>query len=170
MLRLLRTRRNGGFRTTSGRFADLALDRELLEADAAGQRGSVIREVARARTLTALAGMDGPRKRFVITFLYELSLINGHDQLISLATADLEEADLSGAELFGANLDHARLHACQPGARADLGERVATRGRWGGGCVWRGRSRCIRGFASGTPHEPYTDGQHDTECGARGEP
>ncbi|MEX2374225.1 MAG: pentapeptide repeat-containing protein, partial [Dehalococcoidia bacterium] len=89
--------------------ATLALDRELLLTNVDQARGAVIREVARARTLTALAAMDGPRKRFVITFLYELSLINGHDELISLANADLEEADLSGAELFGANLNHASL-------------------------------------------------------------
>jgi uncharacterized protein YjbI with pentapeptide repeats len=92
-----------------GQMANLALDRELLDTSADGPRIAVIREVARARTLTALAGMDGPRKRFVVTFLYELGLINGKDELISLATADLTDSDLSGAELFGANLNRARL-------------------------------------------------------------
>jgi uncharacterized protein YjbI with pentapeptide repeats len=92
-----------------GQIASLALDRDLLQADLDRSRGVVIQEVARARTLTALAGMDGPRKRFVVTFLYELGLINGHDPLLSLHTADLEDADLVGAQLFGVNLDGADL-------------------------------------------------------------
>lgn len=91
------------------RMASLALDRELLNSELDQARGQVIREVARAQTLTALAGMDGPRKRFVVTFLYELGLINGNDPLIRLNTADLSEADLVGAELFAANLSGARL-------------------------------------------------------------
>jgi hypothetical protein len=90
----------------------LVLDRNLL-----GQRATttaemaMVREVARAQTVTALHGMDGPRKRFVVTFLYEQGLINGLDPLVSLATADLGAADLDGAELFGANLENARLTA-----------------------------------------------------------
>jgi len=92
-----------------GQIATLALDRDLLRADLDRSRGVVIQEVTRARTLTALAGMDGPRKRFVVTFLYELGLINGHDPLLSLRTADLEDADLAGAQLFGINLEGASL-------------------------------------------------------------
>lgn len=90
-------------------IASLALDRELLDTEVNASRGVVIREVARAQTLTALEGMDGARKRFVVTFLYELGLINGVDALISLNTSSLVEADLSGAELFAANLSGARL-------------------------------------------------------------
>lgn len=90
-------------------IASLALDRELLDTGLDRARGAVIREVARAQTLTALAGMDGPRKRFVVTFLYELGLINGNDTLITLDTSDLTEADLRGAELFAVNLAGARL-------------------------------------------------------------
>lgn len=90
-------------------IASLALDRELLNSALDRRQGAVIREVARARTLTALQGMDGPRKRFVVTFLYELGLINGNDALIYLNTSDLGEADLSEAELFAANLSGARL-------------------------------------------------------------
>lgn len=94
--------------------ASLALDRQLLGSDLDPTTVAVIREVARARTLTALQGMDGPRKRFVVTFLYELGLINGNDALIHLDTSDLGDADLSGAELFAVNLSGARL------AEADL--------------------------------------------------
>ncbi|MEX1022711.1 MAG: pentapeptide repeat-containing protein [Dehalococcoidia bacterium] len=90
-------------------MASLALDRDLLSAEVAPERLAVIREVARAQTLTALAGMDGPRKRFVVTFLYELGLINGVDPPILLATADLVDADLVGAELFASNISGANL-------------------------------------------------------------
>jgi uncharacterized protein YjbI with pentapeptide repeats len=88
----------------------LVLDRNLL-----GQRATttaelrMVREVARAQTVTALNGMDGPRKRFVITFLYEQGLISGLDPLVSLSTANLRAADLGDAELFGANLEGATL-------------------------------------------------------------
>ena len=95
-------------------MASLALDRELLGTEISQAQATVIREVARAQTLTALAGMDGPRKRFVVTFLYELGLINGNDPLIRMNTSDLTEADLVGAELFASNLSGARL------ATADL--------------------------------------------------
>ncbi len=90
-------------------MASLALDRALLDTEVTRQGGQLIREVARAQTLTALAGMDGPRKRFVVTFLYELGLVNGNDPLVRLNTSDLSEADLFGAELFAANLSGARL-------------------------------------------------------------
>ena len=101
-------------------MAALALDRALLDAEISQAGGQVIREVARAQTLTALAGMDGPRKRFVVTFLYELGLVNGNDPLILMNTSDLTEADLFGAELFAANLSGARL------AHADLEEARLT--------------------------------------------
>jgi len=88
----------------------LVLDRKLLGvAESTPVDARVVREVARAQTITALNGMDGPRKRFVVTFLYEQGLINGLDALVSLATADLTVAELSGAELFGANLERATL-------------------------------------------------------------
>ncbi len=95
-------------------MASLALDRQLLGTGITQAEATVIREVARAQTLTALAGMDGPRKRFVVTFLYELGLINGNDPLIRMNTSDLTQADLVGAELFASNLSGARL------AEADL--------------------------------------------------
>ncbi|MGE3961650.1 MAG: pentapeptide repeat-containing protein [Dehalococcoidia bacterium] len=95
-------------------MASLALDRQLLGTEITREQATVIREVARAQTLTALAGMDGPRKRFVVTFLYELGLVNGNDPVIRMNTSDLTEADLEGAELFAANLSGARL------ATADL--------------------------------------------------
>jgi len=101
-------------------MASLALDRALLNTEITHAGGRVIREVARAQTLTALAGMDGPRKRFVVTFLYELGLVNGNDPLILMNTSDLTDADLFGAELFAVNLTGARL------ATADLEEARLT--------------------------------------------
>src|SRR5690606_32582437 len=99
-------------------MASLALDRALLDTEVLPAGGVIIREVARAQTLTALAGMDGPRKRFVVTFLYELGLVNGNEPLILMNTSDLSEADLVGAELFAVNLSGARLaDAALDGAR-----------------------------------------------------
>lgn len=83
----------------------LVLDRGL----SASTNQVRVREVARAQTVTALNGMDGPRKRFVITFLYEQGLINGLDPVVSLASANLRSADLANAELFGANLERSAL-------------------------------------------------------------
>lgn len=102
-----------------GQISTLTLDRQLLGGDLDVTRSTLVREVARAQTLTALDGMDGPRKRFVITFLYELGLINGVDARIRLENAELSGAELSGAELFAANLGGARLEGAQL-ARARL--------------------------------------------------
>ncbi|MDA0271347.1 MAG: pentapeptide repeat-containing protein [Chloroflexi bacterium] len=87
----------------------LTLDRQLLGGELDPTRDVLVREVARAQTLTALDGMDGPRKRFVITFLYELGLINGTNARIRLHNAELNGADLRGAELFAANLNGVQL-------------------------------------------------------------
>lgn len=94
-----------------GQVSSLTLDRQLLGGELNPQQATLVREVARAQTLTALDGMDGPRKRFVITFLYELGLVNGVDARISLENAELTGADLSGAELFAANLNGTTLQA-----------------------------------------------------------
>jgi uncharacterized protein YjbI with pentapeptide repeats len=100
----------------------LALDRGLLSTERSRQDQEVLREVARAQTLTALNSMNGPRKQFVIRFLYELGLINGQDAVISLAAADLRGATLDGAELFGVNLDGANLErATMANARLTFG-------------------------------------------------
>jgi uncharacterized protein YjbI with pentapeptide repeats len=80
---------------------------------------SEVETLAQARTLTVLArlGSDleqGPaRKRVVIQFLYEASLIGSligsNDPVISLKEADLAGVDLSGATLAGADLSGADL-------------------------------------------------------------
>jgi hypothetical protein len=48
----------------------------LLENNLRGsEKGSEVRSLARARTLTVLARLDGARKGSVVTFLYEAGLI-----------------------------------------------------------------------------------------------
>ena len=81
--------------------------------------GDEVRTIARARTLTMLARLDGERKRSVVQFLYEAGLINTSGGIIALRavnlkgvdlmSANLREADLSGAVLSEANLREANL-------------------------------------------------------------
>jgi hypothetical protein len=63
-----------------------------------------VQELARARTLTALQGLDSYRRGVLLKFLYEAKLIGfldnnskTHDPIINLILADLSGADLSGA-------------------------------------------------------------------------
>jgi uncharacterized protein YjbI with pentapeptide repeats len=87
-----------------------------------------VREIARVRTLTVLSRVDKTRKRSVLLFLYEASLIlidkdkhiidlHGADlSETDLSETDLSEADLSNADLSGANLSGTTLR------KADLHE------------------------------------------------
>src|SRR5260221_990524 len=68
-----------------------------------------IREIARVRTLTVLSRLDGPRKRSVLQFLHEASLIDKDKHIIDLHGADLSGAKLSGVNLCGADLRGAYL-------------------------------------------------------------
>jgi len=65
--------------------------------------------VARARTLTVLARLDGPRKAQVVQFVYEAGLIARGQHGLDLSRADRSEANLSRAKLSGANLYEASL-------------------------------------------------------------
>jgi uncharacterized protein YjbI with pentapeptide repeats len=88
------------------------------------EEGSEARTLARARTLTVLGTLDPRRKRSVVEFLYESSLIDKADPIVDLSNADLSsvnlrlndlseadlsEADLSEADLSNAHLDDANL-------------------------------------------------------------
>jgi hypothetical protein len=66
--------------------------------------GSDVREVARARTLTALRRVGKKHKREVVQFLYEAKLIAMTGAVVDLKGADLRDADLSGVNLSGARL------------------------------------------------------------------
>ena len=82
----------------------------MLEGDLRGsQEGSEVRTLARARTQTILARLDSRRKGSVVQFLYEASLINKDDPVVSLSAVSLRGADLSGATLSGADLVGADL-------------------------------------------------------------
>jgi uncharacterized protein YjbI with pentapeptide repeats len=92
----------------------------MLEGDLrSSEAGSEVRTLARARTQTVLARLDGRRKGSVVQFLYEASLINKEHPVVSLSDVgihgadlsqlDLSEANLSGADLSGGDLRGANL-------------------------------------------------------------
>jgi uncharacterized protein YjbI with pentapeptide repeats len=88
----------------------------LLENNLRGsEKGSEVRSLARARTLTVLARLDGARKGSVVTFLYEAGLI-GKPIVLDLGGADLKEAVLKEAVVVNADLSKANL------SDADLGK------------------------------------------------
>jgi uncharacterized protein YjbI with pentapeptide repeats len=74
------------------------------------QVGDSLSTVARARTLTVLARLDGQRKRSVVQFLYESGLISADRPVLDLSGADLSGADLRVANLHGANLRIAMVY------------------------------------------------------------
>jgi hypothetical protein len=67
--------------------------------------------VARALTLTVLPRLDSERKRSVVQFLYESSLIDKPNPVISLEGADLRGVNLHRAKLQGADLRNANLES-----------------------------------------------------------
>lgn len=100
-------------------LSNLLLERSLLESP----RGSAIRDIARAKTLSALSQMDGSRKGFIVRFLYEVGLIKGSSPLLYLGGAVTGEpavdeivpsrGDLNGAvlhRLFMSELNLTRVH------------------------------------------------------------
>ena len=98
---------------------DLLLNHNLLKSKPEDD----VAILARARTLTALQGLDSVRKGHLLTFLYEAKLIGfadakgkRYDSIINLSGAnlsyaDLVQVDISGANLSYADLSHADLHA-----------------------------------------------------------
>jgi uncharacterized protein YjbI with pentapeptide repeats len=90
------------------------------------EQDSNVRTLARARTTTVLGRLDPNRKRSVVEFLYESSLIQKDHPIVSLRDANLKNANLQDIKLNtdlrdepvsleGANLEGADLQ------RADLG-------------------------------------------------
>ena len=63
-----------------------------------------VRDIARARTLTVLQGLDGARKGTLLRFLKEAKLINRIAPIISLSTMHLDKAQLRWADLSGTSL------------------------------------------------------------------
>jgi uncharacterized protein YjbI with pentapeptide repeats len=87
----------------------------LLERDLrVSEKGSEVRTLARARTLTVLGRLDPSGKTALTQFLIEADLVqrvDGRDPIISLRDADLSGANLYGANLRNANLSNADLEA-----------------------------------------------------------
>jgi hypothetical protein len=79
-------------------------------------------ELAHARTLTALQGLDLQRKGALLQFLHEAQLIGAVDpktgkvvaRIIDLSFADLRGANLRGADLSGAHYSRTCLKECWP--------------------------------------------------------
>jgi Pentapeptide repeats (8 copies) len=92
-------------RTYVDNMQDLLLNHKLQES----KLGDEVREVARARTLSALGELDPKRKGALLKFIYEAQLINYGEAILNLEGANLSGADLSGANLSGADLDGADL-------------------------------------------------------------
>ena len=117
--------------TYLGQVGTLLLKEDLPSA----KEGSDVRTLARARTLTVLGRLGPDRKRTVIEFLYEASLINGNNPAIPLNNANLRGIDLSsrylkdriitgdpnleGINLRGADLSEADLRSANL-TKADL--------------------------------------------------
>jgi Pentapeptide repeats (8 copies) len=89
---------------------------------------SEVRILARLRTQTTLARLDGSRKAQVIQFLQAARLIRIDMPLVRLAGADLREADLSSANLFRAHLEGVHLEGANL-SRTNL-ERAHLRGAY----------------------------------------
>jgi len=85
----------------------------LLERDLrASEEDSEVRTLARVWTLTVLARLDPSRKRAVMQFLVEPTLVqrvDGRYPIISLCGADLRDVYLHGVYLHGADLSYADL-------------------------------------------------------------
>jgi uncharacterized protein YjbI with pentapeptide repeats len=96
-------------------MSELMLEKDLR----ASEEDSEVRTLARARTLTVLGRLGPDRKRSVVQFLSESSLIQNANPVVDLGAADLSDANLylinlsdanlSDANLEGANLSHTIL-------------------------------------------------------------
>ena len=78
----------------------------ILEEDLrSSPEDDAVRELARARTLGVLDVLDPDRKRIVLLFLRETSLLSSYeDTIVDLSGADLTDAYLRGARLVNTNL------------------------------------------------------------------
>ncbi len=105
------------------RLSDLLLNDKLSKS----KPGDEIRQIAQARTLTALRSVNPERKAMILLFLQKSNLISDNNVIISLSNADLSGIDLSfsfqdnqpltsiplpsvGFDLSNADLRNADLH------------------------------------------------------------
>jgi uncharacterized protein YjbI with pentapeptide repeats len=85
---------------------ELLLDKNLR----ASEEGSDIRAVARAQTRSTMGQLSPEGKGIAIQFLYEASLIDKENPVVSLSAVRLRGADLSDVELQDANLSGTYLN------------------------------------------------------------
>jgi hypothetical protein len=104
---------DGVLRSYLDEISVLLLDRSLLEGSPA------VRNLARARTLTALGQLDGRRKGLLLGFLYEAGLIEGSPPSIRLGGAVVAEPVPGEVVLSQADLSRAKLSRIVL-AKADL--------------------------------------------------
>jgi len=107
--------REDALQTYLDRMTELLLEKGLRTSE----QGDDVRDVARARTLTVLRGLDGTRKGLLLRFLYESDLVMIETTIVYLQGADLSNAILDGARLGAAHLVGANLAKANL-ARADL--------------------------------------------------
>jgi uncharacterized protein YjbI with pentapeptide repeats len=97
------------FQTYLDRMTELLLEKGLRRS----KPGDEVRDIARARTLTALRGLDGPHKGILVRFLHESELIKNKGIIdlrgANLRGADLHQAKLNGVDLSGVDLSGADL-------------------------------------------------------------
>jgi len=116
-------------------MSGLLLERDLRTSE----KGSEVRTLARARTLTVLEKLDPGRKTAVMRFLGEAVLIRrgeGRDPIIDLGGANLSDADLrdanlrdailDGASLRDANLNYANLSGAEGITNEELEQQAAS--------------------------------------------
>jgi len=86
-------------------MTELILEKNLRDS----KEESEVRTLARARTLTVLGRLGPDRKRSVLQFLYESTLVQQSNPIVDLENADLSEANLRLDNLIDANLSDANL-------------------------------------------------------------
>src|SRR5215469_16757778 len=102
-------------------MSDLLLNHNLRNS----QPGDEVRQVARARTLTALRRLKADRNRIVWRFLHDTHLIGIGSAGLDLSHADLSGDDLSGADLSDTDLSYDEL-TCAILTHADLTRTTLT--------------------------------------------
>src|SRR5215211_7016280 len=90
-------------------MTELILEKNLRDS----KEESEVRTLARARTLTVLGRLGPDRKRSVLQFLYESTLVQQSNPIVDLENADLSEANLRLDNLIDANLSDANLRGAE---------------------------------------------------------